>query len=262
MEHLPSLPWNRVNDFLLQVGAARNLNEFNNLVLTHVADLIPHDYPILCLDLKHITNDVRFDIEHPTRPIDPAIIAVAGEPGTVADFNRYFRFHLPLTTGYFLKEPVVDFRPFARTEFVTDFIRPRKMVQCVGGWFRSYNIIIPRCKPAWPFTDRETLLCNIISPHLENLYDVLYGAATNRTTPLTRSMRIDHSASGLTPREQEIAVLLSERCTMAEIADRLFISRRTVEKHAENIYSKLNVTKKQEVREHLLGFRPYPHELD
>jgi DNA-binding CsgD family transcriptional regulator len=70
-------------------------------------------------------------------------------------------------------------------------------------------------------------------------------------------MRLDATRLGLTRREHEIALLLSERLSMSEIADRLFISRRTAEKHAENIYGKFGIRKKQEVGERLLSFRPY-----
>ena len=46
---------------------------------------------------------------------------------------------------------------------------------------------------------------------------------------------------GLTAREQEVLVEATAGRTSAEIADALFISRRTVEKHLENIYGKLGV---------------------
>jgi diguanylate cyclase (GGDEF)-like protein len=75
------------------------------------------------------------------------------------------------------------------------------------------------------------------------------------------SMRVDAPQAGLTEREHEIALLLSERLSMAEIADRLFISRRTVEKHAENIYLKLGINRKQDIGEHLIGMRtPIPRD--
>ena len=257
MSALPSLPWSKINDFLLRVCSARNLSEFKDLVSTHMADLIWHDFPILCIDITHIKNDVSYEIEHPNNFIDPGIFAVAGEPGTVADFNTYFRFHLPLTTGYFIDRLVADFRPFANTEFVTDFIRPRKIAQCLGGWWRSYTVIVPRRKPARPFSERETLISEIISPHLENFYNVLCLADTIPETPRLHDMRIDPLLAGLTRREKEIALLLSERLSMAEIAVRLFISRRTVEKHAENIYQKLGVKRKQEIGKSLLNLRPY-----
>jgi len=77
-----------------------------------------------------------------------------------------------------------------------------------------------------------------------------------------QAMRVDASQAGLTRREHEIALLLSERHSMAEIADRLFISRRTVEKHAQNIYVKLGISRKQDVGEHLFGVRLFAASSD
>ena len=42
----------------------------------------------------------------------------------------------------------------------------------------------------------------------------------------------------LTPREREILLFICEGCTAAEIADRLFISRRTVEGHRQKLLEK------------------------
>ena len=61
------------------------------------------------------------------------------------------------------------------------------------------------------------------------------------------------AAAGLSRREQDVAVLLSRRLSIREIADRLFISRHTVEKHMQHIYWKLNAGGKADVRRLLLG---------
>lgn len=53
--------------------------------------------------------------------------------------------------------------------------------------------------------------------------------------------------SGLTPREREVARLAAERLTAQEIADRLFISVRTVEGHLARVYGKLGVSSKAEL---------------
>lgn len=50
----------------------------------------------------------------------------------------------------------------------------------------------------------------------------------------------------LTPREQEVLALLCQRLTNAEMADRLFLSRRTVEDHVARLLSKLNVANRRE----------------
>ena len=51
----------------------------------------------------------------------------------------------------------------------------------------------------------------------------------------------------LTPRETEIAVLLCHRLKRREIAEQLFISERTVDKHSENIFLKVGVTSREEL---------------
>ncbi len=52
----------------------------------------------------------------------------------------------------------------------------------------------------------------------------------------------------LTDRETEVALLVGERKHNAEIAQELSISVRTVERHLENIYGKLGVRNRRELR--------------
>lgn len=54
------------------------------------------------------------------------------------------------------------------------------------------------------------------------------------------------SPLGLTPRQDEVLTLLAEGLANAEIADRLFISLRTVENHVSAILAKLGVTNRDE----------------
>jgi len=53
--------------------------------------------------------------------------------------------------------------------------------------------------------------------------------------------KMDSRKSLLTPREQEICSLLAYGHTNSEIAEKLFISERTVETHRSNIFSKLDL---------------------
>jgi DNA-binding CsgD family transcriptional regulator len=115
--------------------------------------------------------------------------------------------------------------------------------------------VIPRCEQAWPFTYKEIAISKILAVHLENFYDALSLATSTPDVSRVQSVRAEASRAGLTRREQQIVLLLAEGLTMSEIADRLFISRRTVEKHAANMYAKLGIQKKRELHNF---FRPRP----
>jgi DNA-binding CsgD family transcriptional regulator len=57
----------------------------------------------------------------------------------------------------------------------------------------------------------------------------------------------------LTPREREIALLAAAGASSRQIAGRLVISVRTVDNHLRNAYSKLGVTRRQDLRRVLSG---------
>jgi len=54
---------------------------------------------------------------------------------------------------------------------------------------------------------------------------------------------------GLTQREAEVVLFLCDRLSTGEIADRLTISKRTVEKHIEHVYLKLGVHGRRRLHE-------------
>ena len=68
----------------------------------------------------------------------------------------------------------------------------------------------------------------------------------------TRGRPIKGIAS-LTPAERDIAVLVADGLTNPEIGDRLFISPRTVQSHLRNIYAKLDVSSRRQLRDTFAG---------
>jgi DNA-binding CsgD family transcriptional regulator len=53
--------------------------------------------------------------------------------------------------------------------------------------------------------------------------------------------RLSHAPALLSSRERDVLGLLAQRYTAPEIADQLFLSVRTVERHVSNVYNKLGV---------------------
>ena len=60
-------------------------------------------------------------------------------------------------------------------------------------------------------------------------------------------IRGDVNMEILTRREREVAELMGQRLTNPQIAERLVLSRKTVEVHASNIFRKLGVSSRGEV---------------
>jgi DNA-binding NarL/FixJ family response regulator len=71
-------------------------------------------------------------------------------------------------------------------------------------------------------------------------YRVVDPAATSGG-PRERRTRAAH-ACGLSKRELEVAMLVIDGLTNQQIADRLFVSIRTIETHLSHIFTKLSVT--------------------
>ena len=66
------------------------------------------------------------------------------------------------------------------------------------------------------------------------------------TEPKAREPRSHRDAFDLTPREQDVLRLLVAGKTDREIADALFVSRRTVTTHTSSLYAKLGVASRTE----------------
>ena len=76
---------------------------------------------------------------------------------------------------------------------------------------------------------------------------------TGETTPQEQSVK-------LTKREIEVLTLVIEGKSSKEVAEQLFVSKRTVDFHLANIYDKLNVTNRvqalrEAMRQGLIPFR-------
>ena len=84
------------------------------------------------------------------------------------------------------------------------------------------------------------------APHLERWS----GWRVDQLRAVQRRLGLTDGPDGpeeLTPREREVAALLAEGLTNAQLAERLFISPRTAAVHVSNILAKLDMASRSEV---------------
>jgi DNA-binding CsgD family transcriptional regulator len=74
--------------------------------------------------------------------------------------------------------------------------------------------------------------------------DALAANTQGATTPL---LRFTAALVPLTAREREIAALAAQGTSSKDIADRLFLSARTVDNHLQSIYGKLGIRGRREL---------------
>jgi DNA-binding CsgD family transcriptional regulator len=251
------VPWLKVNDYLLQVGSCRTISEFTLTACREAEKLIPFD--AACFH--------RISLK--ARCFERCLDGICCSRTVMASYNDYYRTRQPglLVEGgslldqdfrSFISTPVVDWRKFRRLEYASDFMLPNQMYKSLAHVFPAQQVVLSahRSRFSPDFDDRDITILDLLNQHLNNYWPFLVereGAKYGPSPGESRSQSVREKAArfGLTQREQEISLLLSERLSMPEIADRLCISCRTVEKHAENIYGKLGINKKQEVGERL-----------
>ncbi|PVZ52590.1 hypothetical protein C9424_19800 [Arthrobacter sp. H-02-3] len=104
-------------------------------------------------------------------------------------------------------------------------------LQIGGGDHNAYLV----SRPDRDFTEQELALARLLQPIL-TLLALHFGIAQSNS-----GASLDGSAHDLTAREMTIVTLLSQGLTAEGLARRLSISPRTVGKHLEHIYRKLDV---------------------
>jgi DNA-binding CsgD family transcriptional regulator len=128
-----------------------------------------------------------------------------------------------------------------------DFYRPRgtidQLLCVVEADDRAGRILtLSRSRPG--FADRDRELVDLLAPHLAR-------EERRPVRPVTGG-----PVEVLTAREREVAGLVARAATDREIARRLGISPRTVQKHLQQVYRKLDLTSRTELMVHLTGRTP------
>lgn len=138
-------------------------------------------------------------------------------------------------------------------EFVTDYVRPLGLTYSLG--FHLFDasgtptvcFMLDRTTPT-KFSDKEIMTVCLAVPQLNNLYKNFF----NQKAEQYRMAQISWESTNLTAREVEIATLLCQGVSPANISKKLYIAQSTAYKHIAHIYEKMHVSSRQELLVQLL----------
>jgi DNA-binding CsgD family transcriptional regulator len=129
-------------------------------------------------------------------------------------------------------------RAFRATELYNLFYRPLGIQHQLSIALKlspTWVVVIGCNRSARDFTLRDRSLLGVLHPHVV--------AAYRRARWAASAELIDHA---LTDRELQVVAWVATGKTNAEIAQRLYLSPRTVQKHLEHVYEKLGVRTRTE----------------
>ena len=134
MEHGDSLPWGKISDYLIDVGSSQTAEEFHLRAVHGINAIIPRDAGSVL-----IARD-------PTR-LD-GVDCVEGTSGKdwCREYNEYYRYRLPMPWSVVERLRVTDFTPWEHSEYVTDFLRPKRLWSALLMPHGTYHLALYRGK--------------------------------------------------------------------------------------------------------------------
>ncbi len=181
-----------------------------------------------------------------------------GQSESLAEsYNNHYRMKHPLVLkagGKHLDNELrsasnrIDWRDF-EDEFAVDFMVFNGMCKSLrhGSPGHQIGLTIHRSRLSPDFSDSEIDTLGLINQHLNNLF-ACFRKKEDSSAPDLAPEVLAEKFPCLSRREAEVCFLIARRFNTVEISTCLFISGRTVEKHLESIFDKLNVQSREQLR--------------
>ena len=264
MERLGPSDYEAVLDFVRQVHAVGDMDTFARRAIAGVGALIPSD--ILTYNEIDTRQQRAYMVEQPTGVITAS---------QVRTFERLSQQH-PLIRHYALTREtrprkISDFLSmgeFRRLDLYQEFFRDVAVnYQMAVTIPSSHSVVIGIAlnRTSRDFSERDRAVLDVIRPHLAQSYRnaIERTALRERTEAAERAIWSASAAcpASLTWREREVLILVAEGKTNLQIADRLSLSPRTVQKHLEHIYDKVGVRSRTAAAMRLAPARNSPRSI-
>jgi DNA-binding CsgD family transcriptional regulator len=228
MDRLRSKDLRAIIEVAQALGDIKDAAEFNASVLPLLGRLVPSDISALNVIVPGSATALRPACDPPDAYFPQAMEIL----GAYAQQNPLIRARRPdalkwsdfVTRRELHRLEIYDllYGPTA-VEYQMAFTLPSPADTVIG-------FVLNRLRP--DFTERDRNVLDAVRPFVANAYEHLMAG------PPLRSAR----ELGLTERQAEIVRLVAGGLTNAQIAVELAVSERTVGKHLEHVYSRLDVT--------------------
>jgi len=251
VEHFTDLPWEKITDFLVDMGSVAHTADFLSRFFDTIGRLIEHDHISCWFDVGEKQAASRKPNPCGMIPELTCVAASHVQEKAIVEFNSYYRALCPPPLKPVRPVMRLDWKYWSHTEYYNDYLGPLGIrYSLVPFDTKCATCTIHRGKSGPAFTEKDVTLLHVLAKHMFNLYSYLKKIedliSVGRPLP-------EGNFNGLTDRQAEIARLMYLRLPAAEIAILLRISRRTVEKHILDMYERMNVWNRQSLLRRLYG---------
>jgi len=243
------IPWPRVQEYLFRLSSTQTSSELLHVAGVEIQNLIPFDSAAGVFNTIH---GIYLD-------------GIGMSDAVNAAYNSYYRTRQPLylesnermDMATALSVHLWDWTTCTQTEYATDFMIPNGMCKSLAYVLpgHSITITIQRSRMSPGFSEWEIDTLGIVNAYLNDLYSRRAGKR-RAADPLLSAHEIAEKFPRLSPREAEVCAHVALRLNRSEISTCLCISPRTVEKHIESIFDKLDIRSREQLRWRLGVFSP------
>ncbi len=247
---LSSTEWEQIYSFLLECGRANSPDELAETIIDGLRLFVPYDTASV-----YLLDGSGKICSHHLRGVDERWNKIYLAYYIYTDNERYNIFRntsIVQSPGEVLLN-VYNWEQVESVEFVPDFVRARGLLHTCGfglpviGRKVRITFCLDRTQSV-PFQDKEINLLRMLIPLLRDFHKNFFAL---NTVPIPNTVKVDQST--LTSRETQIAELLCQSMSPAEISQHLHIAQSTTYKHIANIYAKLNVSSQRQLLAKLLN---------
>jgi DNA-binding CsgD family transcriptional regulator len=184
------------------------------------------------------------------------VVKLAIEDKAINKYREYYYRLDPFFKRLILPSPIIltteqliSYFDFEKSEYYNDFLKLQSIHYQMTISLRSTRqtlglVALFRSRNEVNFSLQEKKKAELMAPYLASaLEKTVVLKPTNPILPLTQSLK----RFGISQRELDIIHLLCQGLENSEIANKLYISRYTVENHLKSIYEKLAIRNRTEL---------------